>query len=103
MGVFTRVPTYGFSGRGDWALGGMGYLGLKFQIGGQTHYGGAALTVYVERWLQRSSNGRWLQRNSDGLRLHGRSRDVDGFPVGQAADMFGHDSTTEPKPLHAVQ
>jgi len=31
-----------------WAFGGTGYLGLRFQIGGQSHYGWAALTVSLE-------------------------------------------------------
>jgi len=33
---------------GPWAFGGTGYLGLRFQIGGQSHYGWAALTVSLE-------------------------------------------------------
>jgi hypothetical protein len=34
---------------GPWGRDGTGYLGLEFQIGGQTHYGWAALTVSLEQ------------------------------------------------------
>lgn len=50
LGRFSSAPG-SFAGWGYWGWGPggtTGYLGLEFQIGGQTHYGWAALTVSFE-------------------------------------------------------
>jgi hypothetical protein len=48
MGVATERHSVGLTYLGPWGKGGDGYLGLQFEIGGQTYYGWASLTVSLE-------------------------------------------------------